>query len=156
MNRFCILSDGTTEAFASLKPWLARLDELVGKGGPLTLSVPRWALEAIRELLDLLNRHAIKLVLEVDSDPEAMDYLSQTSLGGAIGSAAGAAGGVWALSALSRLGYLIPGVGWYLTAATLLGCVLGASAGFAVTRMGLRVRFVHADTVELELVPSMA
>ena len=153
MYQFQVHSGENAATFSDAATLLAYLEALLGNGQPLSVVLPKLAIDAVGGLMALLKRHRIQVVLTADSAPEAVDYLAQTLLGATAGGVGGTIGGVWALSVLSRAGYLIPGVGLFLSAATILGLLAGAIAGFAVTRMGLRIRFVHADMVQVDLVP---
>jgi len=153
MHQFHVHSGDKAANIDGTGSLLAHLDALLGTGETLLVFLPKLAIDAVRGMMALLERHRIEVVLTADSAPEAVDYLAQTLLGAAAGGVGGIIGGVWTLSVLSRIGYLVPGAGWFLTAATLLGFLAGAIAGFAVTRMGLRVRFVQADMVQVDLVP---
>lgn len=145
--------DGATMTFEEIDELLAQFQPMLGYGRLLSIVLPSAAKLAARCIMALLQELGIQVVVLRDSDPEATDYFGQTLLGGSIGAVGGAVGGVCALSVLTRLGYFIPYVGWFLVAATALGAAAGAGTGFAVTRMGLRVRFTQDDSLQLDLVP---
>lgn len=123
----------------------------LGGSGPATLAIPLATVGLLRQLGELLDRAGVRPVLAVDSEPEPIDYVAQTLGGAAFGAPAGALAGLGVVGVLSRLGYLVPGVGLYLTVATAVGVVVGAAVGFSATRAGLLVRFRAGDRSVLEL-----
>lgn len=153
MSDFCVRHSDTATTFDSVSKLLTHLGPLLGTGEPLTIFLPKFASEAVHGILAMLEQNRIKVILTADSAPAAQVYLAQTLLGGVVGGTSGTLGRVWTLAILSRIGYLIPGVGWFLTVTTFLGIVAGAITGCAVTHMGLRIRFVQTDAVQVDLEP---
>jgi hypothetical protein len=147
---------GSAASKTELPALLGSVAAMLRKGRPVTIEIPKVADGALRGIRELLARNNIAVRLLPDSEPEAADYVAQTLFGGVAGATAGIAGGMWVLVTLARFGYLVPAVGWWISAFAVVGLAAGAAAGWSVTRFGLRVRFVRADAVELQFVPARA
>lgn len=179
--------DGEEKPFANAEAFLRDLDMLLSyKVKGLVASAPKHARDAFERINGLFKKHNIEVVLTIDSDPEAVDYLINAMVGGIAGAAVGALGGIAAagvanlgvvgigtvtvayfvgggtaaLASATALGVFAPGLGWVIGGAGV-GLGVGITAGMAVTRMGLRVQFASLDKsdkerVKLELAPTVA
>ena len=154
MSEFQVESAGTVATFTNQSSLIAHLERVLGDAEALTVLVPKVAVQVVGAIVELLKRNQIDVVLLADSEPEFADYVAQTLLGGAAGAVVGLGGAVWALSALAKIGCSVPVVGWFLATAVVVGSIAGAAAGFGATRMGMRVRFVRTDAIQIELVRS--
>lgn len=147
---------GKAKSFSDGDKLLAAVEVLFSLGHHPLISVPKQAASVVAGVGELLRRHGIEVVLTVDSDPQAIDYVIHGVLGGAVGAAAGASLGAGTLALAARYGYLVPGVGWVISLSAVAGLAIGATVGLAVTRMGLRVKFspIRGGNLDLELLPA--
>jgi hypothetical protein len=151
-----ITKDGKTATFSDVTVLLGAVEAFLQLQQHLVVSVPKHATTVFQGVKGLFDKHRIQVMLTVDSDPAAIDYVIHSLIGGLTGAGAGAATSVGVLVAAAKIGQHIPYVGWVITAGALIGVAIGVTVGLTVTRMGLRVKFspVNRELVEVEFLPA--
>ena len=158
MSGFYISKDGRTASFSDMTQFLGVVDALLQLREHPMVSIPRHEAGVFQSVKELFKKHGIQPVLTVDSEPAAIDYVIHSLLGGVAGGAAGAATSVGVALAAAQVGQRIPYVGLVIAIGSLIGVAIGVTAGLALTRMGLRVKFspVDPEMVDVEFLPAAA
>ena len=156
MGDFHITKDGKTASFSDKSKFLAAVEAFIQLHQNPMISVPKHASTVFEGLKELFEKHGIEVVLTVDSEPAAIDYVIHSLIGAVAGAGAGVGLGVGALLVADKVGQHIPYVGYVIAIGALIGVVIGVTAGLAVTRMGLRVKFspIDPDMLDVELIPA--
>jgi hypothetical protein len=152
VNKYTMSKNHETVNFADAEKFLAAVEAFLRFGELPRITIPKGAISVWRRLQEVFTRNNIELVVTVDSDPEAIDWVLNGLAGGVIGAPCGMAVGGGVLAILARFGYVIPHVGWLISLASVAGLAIGATAGLYVTHMGLRVTFSQAvrDAIDLQ------
>jgi len=155
-----INSKGSVQKFDDESEFLKQIDTLLQLGYRFTVTIAKDAVDIIKQLYSLFEKHKIELFITTDSDPTAADYLVNALGGAVVGGAGGAAVGAigWAVAkkiAERATAFVVPGIGQVIGIASLIGAAVGLVAGLVVTRMGLRVRFSpkNPDYFDVEIIP---
>lgn len=148
-----LVSATSTISTSNPEPFLDGFEAALSAGERFTLSIARSASRTLKGMNDILREHGLELQISTDSDPEAADYVSMALIGGAVGAAGGAGTGA-ALWTVARLAGAATPLAPFIVAGSLIGLVVGAATGLAVTRWGLTVRFAPSGSrLELDFVP---
>ncbi len=150
MNRYLLGTTNGTASHSDPESFLSGFDSALSSGGKFAVQVAESASFILTQMNAALRKHGIEIRLDVNSDPDAADYIVNAMLGGAVGAVTGIGAGA-ALWTIARVAAAGTPIGPFLLAGSLIGLVTGAVGGVAVTHWGLRVRFRKA-TGTLEMV----
>lgn len=155
MSEFVIEKGNTQVAFEDAERFMEAVDVMLRLGERFAVSVAKSAEHLIGRLNVLFARYGLRVQLSVDSDPSAADYFIAAAVGASAGAGVGAIAGAGAWFAARTLATaVVPAAGPILLAGAIIGGVVGATSGLAVTHWGLRVRFAPIGrALEVELAP---
>lgn len=155
MSEFVIEKGSTQVAFSEAERFMEAVDVMLRLGERFAVSIAKSAEQVIGRLNALFARYGLRVQLSVDSDPSAADYFIAAAVGASAGAGIGAVAGAGAwLAARALATAAVPAAGPILLAGAIIGGVLGATSGVAVTHWGLRVRFAPVDrALQVELAP---
>lgn len=155
MSEFVIQKGSTQVAFTEVERFMEAVDILLKLGERFAVSIAKSAERVVGRLNVLFARYGLRVEISVDSDPSAADYFIAAAVGASAGAGIGAVAGAGAWLAVRALATaVVPAAAPFLLAGTIIGGVVGASSGMAVTHWGLRVRFAPVSrALEFELAP---
>lgn len=141
MSDYIVVRGNKELEYSNSAEFLQVVESLLQLGIAFSVSIIKGATTVLQKLNELFESHDIEIVVDQDSDPELADYVLNTMVGAATGAAGGAAvsAGLWFLLK-QGVKMAVPGVGIYLTVGSLAGAAIGALAGGASTKLGLRIQ----------------
>ena len=142
--------------------FMGAIDYALQIGESFIVSIARTASRIIERVNEIFRKHSVEIVVKADSDPDAAEYVINALVGATAGGAVGAVGGAvyWGASAtwanLAATSFVVPGIGPCIAIPAGVMAFIGAVAGLAVTKWGLRVRFspVDPNRVSMEFTPA--
>lgn len=156
-----------TIQFETEDEFLKVVSMLLQLGEEVTVLVSKTAVSTVKRVNEVFKELGIEVKVEVDDNPDALDYLCNMVGYGIFGAAtmsigaacaAGVAKAVSTGKTLMPLAPLNPAAVKMVAAAAGLGGAVGAYAGFRRTKYVLRVRFypLSAEKLEMNLRPMAA
>lgn len=152
-SQYSLHASGHSVATSNPERFLDLFEDALRSGQRIVVGIARSASATLRYINTVLREHGVELRLDIQSDPEAADYVMGAMAGAAVGSAVGAGAGALFWWAGRLVGCATPLVAVVLIG-TLVGGAIGAATGTVVTHWGLTVRFSQTAThLELEFSP---